>query len=45
MKRESSKNWRAKLISVLFVRLTLKNWRAKQRLEISCEIGLDKSRK
>jgi YbbR domain-containing protein len=29
MKRPISKNWRAKLPSVLFARLTLENWRAK----------------
>jgi hypothetical protein len=29
MKRLSSKNWRAKLLSVLRARLTLENWRAK----------------
>jgi hypothetical protein len=29
MKRLTSKNWRAKLLSVLRARLTLENWRAK----------------
>ena len=29
MKRLTSKNWRAKLLSVLHARLTLQNWRAK----------------
>src|SRR6266536_2422422 len=29
LKRPTSKNWRAKLLSVLRARLTLENWRAK----------------
>ena len=29
LKRSTSKNWRAKLLSVLRARLTLENWRAK----------------
>ena len=29
MKRQTSKNWRAILVSVLWTRLTLQNWRAK----------------
>jgi hypothetical protein len=29
MKRLTSKNWRAKLLSVLRARLTLENWRVK----------------
>jgi hypothetical protein len=29
MKRPTSKNWRAILVSILWTRLTLENWRAK----------------
>ena len=29
MKGQTSKNWRATLISILWTRLTLQNWRAK----------------